>query len=282
MALLSGGELFMRDMDPDGVLRNATVTSLTYTASGKTDSWSLTASFPSENELRFAGISSVDDTVIITAASYHLKSGQKYNLSVMKSETVSEAFGNLSLLPAQLKKDLGTAGVPFPTEEDVRGRKLFLIAREALFSNIEGGEADGPYRRRFNTITFRYDNIYKNQANTVNIRSSIRFNHGNIMVTANADIYGINEKRVKVLYQTGPTNHVIMDCFSTGSERVCPSIRLAMEMPSMMERFQQKDVTALASDKDTEPTRAIQAPETTQTKEETPPESDAPRRQNKQ
>lgn len=236
LSILMGGENMRSLVDPENILGGAVTQGLTYSKNESSDSWSLRVCFPSGDGMRLAGIASEDNIVFISSIVF-VSGEEKFSIPAVGAETVIDALGNLSGLPARLKRNL--AALPTKTAvcsgSDFNCREFFDLSKDALFFGIEGGESGGPYRNGFNTLTLSFTSSLDGEPCSVVMRSMVPLVDGKIVVSSSVDIYGLDEKNVKLKYNLGLGRYITSDCFFTHDGRTCPSLKVAFDLANQLD-----------------------------------------------
>lgn len=235
LSILMGGENMRSMIDPEDILHGSVTRAFTYSKNEFNDNWSLKVCFPSGDELFLAGIASEDNIVLISSIVF-VSGSEKTIIPAIGTETVVEAFGNLSGLPAQLKRNLAVLPAKTANSEgfDFNCRNFFDLSKDALFFGIEGGENGGPYRGNFSTLTLLFTNNLEGEPCSVMLRSMTPLVDGKIIVSSAVDIYGLNEKNVKLKYNLGLGRHISSDCFLTHDGKTCPSLKVAFDLANQL------------------------------------------------
>lgn len=225
--LLGGGDAMRMHVDPEGILGSAAVSSLSYNPGRDGDAWTLTVAFASGDVLRIGGVASDDGVCLIDSVTLYA-GRQRIQIPLAGAETLLEAFGDLSGLPVQLKRNLSCTprGNAAAGLLEFNCRRFFDLARDALFYGVEGGETGSPYRDAFGGITVRYTAGEDGRASSLTMTSVARVEGGRIVVSTGLDIYGLNGKAVELKYEVGMGYQASCDCVVT-SGRTRPSLRLA-------------------------------------------------------
>lgn len=235
LSILAGGENMRFLVDPENVLCGAVTRAFTYSKNESNDSWILSVRFPSGDGMRLSGVASADNVVFISSIVF-VSGEETVSIPAVGAETVVEALGNLSALPARLKRNL--ASLPARTAvsggSDFSCRQLFELSKDALFFGVEGGESGGPYRDGFNTLALLFTSNLDGEPCSVMMRSMVPFVDGKVVVSSSVDIYGLDEKNVKVKYNLGLGRHVSSDCFLTHDGRTCPSLKVAFDLADQL------------------------------------------------
>lgn len=231
ITILTGGQQLIREVDPERLLRKGTVSAVMIDENLK--GWKEHLLFANGTSVTLSGKYD-DETILIDKITYWEESNEK-NIRTEGSKTLSEALGDLSLIPAHLKQNLSPGlnlgGKDRRTDQQARWpkRNFLTYIKEASLYNVEGAE-DETIKKRFRRWEVEY--IFDEEYTVVRgmIRSSDISESGEISIKTEIDVYGLSGKKVYLKKKLGDGHSAIIECRGRLKDRTVPSLRVAYDL----------------------------------------------------
>jgi len=231
LALMGSGKRFFAAIDPKNLLPGLEPTQLLLDFSRK--AWSLTLVSDNGEELQISG--TIEEKVFfINRFSFpNTRTGRDFES--LPAKTVTEALGDLSRVPARLKRFLSKQGPQKGRNEaNYDGNIPFMkTAKEALFFNVED---TGPVSSKplFKKWCIRYVLSEEGDVTSIIIEARYKTQTSTITVSTEADIYGLGNKKVTLLKSLGEERTAVVNCLAKKDMRTIPSILVAMDLDKII------------------------------------------------
>lgn len=228
LAIISGGETFMEIIDDDALMSKGQISAMSFDS--KTHGWNIYVHFPNGD---FAVIGGVIQELCPTIkyVKMPLPDGKWENIPVKGGKSLVSALTPLNGIPARLKRCLSNTG-----REGARNGKperflerYGILINDALFWDVEGGD-ESKYRGAFSAWTVRYLPAEFGPVSSAKFQTSLKTDEGKITVTADADVYGIGDKKVILEKNLGMNRTAVIDCTIRKEGRMIPSLRVAFDL----------------------------------------------------
>lgn len=244
LALFKAGEDFINMLDPEGILANFLVTKIVFGRKSENGSfWKVWVSFFSGEKLCISG-RLFEGRVSIHDLSFSFNDNQE-KVPVLVEKTLVLALGNLSGIPARLKKVLSSqpkrrAFMGNPVGEVAR---FFLLTESALFFGVRGGGLESGNRTLFPDfcVCFNYSG---DEVTSLSILSKYMLDGGKrgfIKVSMGVDIFGLNSKKVYLDRNLGLGHHAGIDCTEVFKGRNYPSLDVALSLDRIIPVYYTKE-----------------------------------------
>ena len=231
LRLLSGGEDFRRLVDPEGITRDGVVQRLVHSnPGGQKVFWKLFMVFPAGDSVVVSGILEEEKASVTEVG---MPDGDGFlRMETVVSPTVVGALGNLSGIPARLKRCLAPAGPETAPGDDISRRVMdFLVLEEdGLFWGVEGGSVKAGYRVRFVEFSVKYKFNEAGERTDASFCAKSVFQDGRVKLCMNADVYGLGSKTVVLDRNVGLGGRFRAECTRTKDGREYPSLTVAFDL----------------------------------------------------
>ena len=234
VAILGSGEALRAVVDPDGILGDAVTSMFSCSVDDASDTWTLDVAFPSGDGLKLRGSSSPQGGMIVAAAAVTVAGRRSVRFPVKPAATVLQAFGSLSSLPGEVKRNLCTPVASSEGAAAVRCRNLFALVRDALFYGIEGGGSESPWLRSFTSVCCWYGGVGGGAASSVTLSCSATVDDGRIVISSDVDVFGLGRKVVTLRYDLGMGHRIAAECFVSIKGHDVASLKVAFDLASRL------------------------------------------------
>lgn len=230
LAILNGGESFKRRIDPDGLLKDGVVREIRRCVSddGRVD-WRAAVSFSTGDVLYISGFC---NSFLLSIHNCKLSCGMgsPINIPVLDGFSLLKAFGDLSRLPHQLKRNLSVIRPEIGHSDDMVQKwdeTLFNLERDSLFWSVE---VSPKYMVEFreNKVVYTYEQSFF--PSCASLYSFMQYRHGRITVETSVDVYGLGGKTVGMNFDMGENSDVRCDCHRKNERGRIPSVDVAVEL----------------------------------------------------
>lgn len=226
ISILESGNELKRCIDPESILDKFCVTGLSCIPSDK--AWTLKLEHMQTTVLRIRGSLMNDSTPIISRIEYAVPGGGWKAIAIKHQSTVTQSIGNLSQLPQNLKKAM-TAGI---TKKNKKGlpfdmNYISMTALDALLFGVENKEGFKA-EEHFGIYKFHFTDDYEGQPTEVDFASIMNVDGGTITVRAEANIFGLKNKRVILDKHVGLQHYVNVYCTLHEESIIRPSLKTAI------------------------------------------------------
>lgn len=226
--ITGAGESLKRALDPEGMLRGCLPLHLS--ADAGSGLWKLLLAGQNGTVLSLAGRSDADGTTI---EDIRCKApGEDWQkTAATASKTLRGAFQSLAGIPANLKRILRPPGETEAKNGNPPASlpELMKLTRDALLWGCEK-----PDRKDFEEDFKRFDYKFPTGKDGAPARTEFMARHiigeSCITVSADADVYGLGNKRVSVKTNLGMEHTARIDCTFTTKKGTVPSIRAAYDL----------------------------------------------------
>lgn len=226
IAILESGEALKRCIDPEAILDKFCVTGLSCIPSEK--SWILRLEHMQTTGLRIRGSLMKENIPVIARIEHTLLTGGWKAIAIKHDSTVTRSIGSLSQLPQSLKKAM-TAGI---TKKSKKGLPFDMgsLSETALDALLFGVETRDGFKAReeFGTYKFRFTNDYEGQPTEVDFASIMNVEKGTITIRAEANIFGLKNKRIILNKHMGLQHFVDVYCTLREDDIIRPSLKTAI------------------------------------------------------
>lgn len=245
LTLISGGNIFTNELDPDGLLQRALPAKIFYNST--TGSWSLRLNFDSGDILLMKG-HVLDDESIITQLKMPSGPGEIEEIPFSPSKTLYEGLGPLNGVAARLRRNLAPAA-PLGGE---KGKYWFMsgywpLIDNALLWDTELHTGKNPLEG-FDMYHVTYQTNERGSVVEAKFSLTRSLLDAEITISADADLYGLGNKKVRLIKNMGMYRRASIDCILK-KEHPIPSLKLAMDLYNALpilyekERKKNKDLT---------------------------------------
>ena len=239
LSLLGIGEEFRRLADPEGILSEGQVTEFQHSVIERgAGTWRLTLSF--ENGERVCVTGSVTKESISFGTFYFPdKDSRKESYRLNPGKTFVRSVGDLSGLPSRLKRCLSAFRDEEPAgPEDLRKvQRFFLLEKNAIFWDVEGGEKDGELRRRFTSFSVRFQYSGNDSLVKAVFAAVAPLSEGKVVLTMDADVYGLGAKKAALYRNVGMGRFFEADCVVRKDGVFRPSLTAAFDIDARLPVF---------------------------------------------
>lgn len=230
LALLDGGRRFAAIIDPDGIAAGCALARLSVNAaSGK---WS--AKFRHQGGACFhvCGALLPDSSPVIELIRQKDENGQFADIAGKPSKTLKFALGALNRLPVRLSallRPTGAAGGKETKSGDFLAKYLELV-RRALVWGVEPARGHEPgtefdlYRVEF------FDAPPGSAAARAELSMTCQLDEGDIVISADADVFGLGAKKVTLRKNLGLLRSAVVDCRASHKGHGLPSLKVAFDL----------------------------------------------------
>lgn len=229
--LLSSGDLFLGEVDPGKMTRNAKVQKISFTAKPETKEleWSLAILFKNNDGLLVKGVT--DGTGITVNGILVPGKDEWKQVSDTKGNNITECIGKPELLPSRVKKNLmpptwAEGNVTKPTGNIME--RILNLSTDAVFWSTD--DTDGHYRVRFRNVKIHYDIDTNGMTEKATVSAVCRMKKGKITVSCSADIFGLYDKKVVLEKDLGEGKKVKATCTAETNGKTIPSVRTAFDL----------------------------------------------------
>ena len=239
LSLLGIGEDFRRMADPEGILSGGQVAEFQHSVIEKgCGTWRLTLSFYNGERVCITG-SITKERISFGTFYFPDKDGRKESFRLNPERTFVRSVGDFSGLPSRLKRCLSSFHDAEPAgEESIRKiQRFFLLERNALFWEVEGGGKDEGLRERFTSFSVRF--LYSGNDSLVKavFAAVAPLSEGKVMLTMEADIYGLGAKKAALYRNVGMGRFFDADCVIRKDGAFRPSLTAAFDIDARLPVF---------------------------------------------
>ena len=230
LAILLGGENLRNMLDPDGLIRESQVSALQIDVGKETVFWRMEVFFETKDVLTLKGEMKQDGATVITTANIRCRN-EITNIPVKPSNDLSGAFGELSGLPVQMKRNLSSLCLKSDDSEcfSINVHDYYFLLRNAAVWNTEGTLEEMPETAFPSALVkFNINSEGSNETARISLRHPLQ--DGFIEVVFNAGILGLRGKQVLLNKNLGQGRGIICECFISVEDRKVPSFRLAFDL----------------------------------------------------
>lgn len=233
--LLRCGEDFHSLLDPEGISSSGFVSNLFLSAPSDEGNivWCMKISFESGDILQMNGTYSEIFNSIIERIKFIPFQGEVVLLSEKPANRLFFALGDLSALPAQLKRNLAPTGlksVDLAADTRFFNESVYKIAVNALFWGVDGGKREDGFRQSFGSVSFTFKQNQDGLPYQLDLVSKLGLGYGRISVKTTVDVYGLSGKSVMLDVEQAGGEIISCKCSKRVTEKVIPSVRVAFEL----------------------------------------------------
>ncbi len=227
LAIIDGGRRFAALVDPDGLLGGGRLRHLA--VDGRSGTWACQLTFPNGEALLLRGTSG-GGTYTIGEIRIPLGNGRYDNVPCEAAETLAEALGPLDGIPARLKGVLSPTALKRASTETLEPGAYLRLLDDALLWNVEVGKRD-PALEGFNLYKIDYRTNERGTPCGCAFRVVNQLPEGRITITADADVYGLGEKKVILEKNLGMLRSARVECLArNGNGNQVPSLKAAFDL----------------------------------------------------
>ena len=230
LAILLGGENLRNMLDPDGLIRESQVSALQIDIGRESDYWRMEVAFETKDILTLKGEMKRGGELIIASASIRCRN-EITNIVIKQSNDLSGAFGELSGLPVQMKRNISS--LCLKTDEcevpTVNIHDYYGLLRNAAVWNTEGTLEEMP-ESAFPSALVKFNVTSESPSETARVSLRHPLQDGFIEVVFNAGILGLRGKQVLLNKNLGQGRGIVCECFVSLEDRKVPSFRLAFDL----------------------------------------------------
>ena len=227
------GSIDMRTLlDPDGIALNSMPDMVVLDT--KKSKWKIRLLFSGGDALWLHGTNGADEGLWIESLMMTTTEGkEKVPIPCTRSRTLMESLGNLGEIPIRLRRLLGVPTLPdhAPTESE---RDTFIenyvqLIDKALMWEVEM-KSDTHSLERFAIRKMLYTFNEKKEVTLAKFSAVCELPEGRIILSADADVYGLGNKRVIIEKNLGMLRSAVIECRENHEKRYRPSLKTAFDL----------------------------------------------------
>lgn len=239
LSLLGIGEEFRRLADPEGILSEGQVAEFLHSAVEKgAGTWRLTFAFENGEQVCVTG-SVTKESLSFGTFYFPDRDGRRESFKLNPGKTFVRSIGDLSGLPSRLKRCLSVCSNAEPAgPEDLRKlQRFFLLEKNAIFWNVEGGEKDSGLRERFTSFSVRFQYSGNDSLVKAVFTAVAPLSEGRVVLTMDADVYGLGAKKTALYRNVGMGRFFEADCVVRKEGVFRPSLTAAFDIDARLPVF---------------------------------------------
>ena len=247
VSLLNAGETLLLLVDPDGLLSGGRVSRLVHSSPSRDGArqWVLEVLFPHHEGVRmslsgvFMGASVRLVSLKLLAPDSDMLPGQWKDFVIKPGKSLSEALGQISGIPACLKKYLSNSPGSAASGENLVRRMLsfFSYEEDALFWDVEGGLVRDGRRQAFTEYRLVFKRSREDTLSKVYISAVASLEEGCVVLKGDADIFGLGGKEVVLHRNLGMGREIRAVCSVRRDGNVIPSLKAAFDLDDVVPVF---------------------------------------------
>ena len=232
IVLLNGAISFRSLVDPDGLLAAGTIRRI----SRERDSedyllyrWDAQVSYSEGRMLMLSGTWKVGN-VLLTGLTL-VSDGRKVIVSLSEDSTLTKALGDLSRIPAELKKLLDMRNVKSGMRDgEPWGDRLFRTEESALLWHVERDGIDDSVLSGFRKVNVVYEYSANGAVVSAQFMMSCPFGAYSVIVETRADYCGLGAKSVRLSGPFSEEGRIITECVRARESGFMPSLSVAFAL----------------------------------------------------
>lgn len=237
--LLDAGDILKKNIDPEGILANGTVTSIGHRISEdeKEFAWNAEIEFTNDDILKIRGQFKPDTGNTIHRCIYKSKD-EKIVLPINASKTLLKSLDDLMRLPARLKANLARISQETANSEQIiddYAMAMVETAGKALLWEVDGNELTETRRFRFNEISMSLKKDPSGFYSKNTIIGSCSLDGATIKARTIVDMYGLSSQALTLERPMGNKDEISAYCYTEDfTGRKVPSLRVAFRLYYML------------------------------------------------
>ena len=243
LALLDGARMFSSAIDPDEMTAEGVLQRVVIDRKGQR--WTYRYAFDNGTVLVIEGRFQ-ESEMLITGIRTPDAEGNKGEIPCLPSKRLIESLGPLNGLPARLKKVLSKEAKTAASTGKLNHTGYVALLKSALMWEVEAKNENEPMAGfEIFRIVFHYNR--EDVVCGVDFSAACDMEEGRITVSANADLYGLGNKKVVLEKNLGMGRSISAICQRKKDDKTLPSLKAAFDLydaiPLMYESQRKKDNT---------------------------------------
>lgn len=240
VAILSGGDALLGLIDPEAILGDGRV--MRYSLDRRAGRWGAVVAFPRGDGLSLRGGQAPGKGDILSVRVSAAPPSWR-DVPTAPGKTLLTALADLSGTPVHLKRNLAPAGARKAPEglPQPPGPELYAeLLSDALFWGVEGADGAGTLER-FDKLAVHFEYGGGRTATKARIAATRYVTEGKVTVSADADVYGIGNRKVTLEKNLGLGHLAAVDCIAERKGTPHPSLRVAFDLADRIPVLYEKE-----------------------------------------
>ena len=238
VTLLRGGDEILSSIDPEGVFSRGVVRKIVMGSVGEDGRYSvrLFLNFPTGDCICLSCLRT-DEGMLVRSLSVGGQGRKWENAEINPGKTVLSSFGDISGISVRIRRNLASvspAGAKdggFDSGASLKAVDTFRkYLVDALFWQVEGAAEDSKARNCFGEYSVKFSRDSDGVCVKDSVEAVAELKEGRITVSMEVDVFGLSEKKVRLIRNLGLGHSFEADCFSTRDGNRFPSLRVALDL----------------------------------------------------
>lgn len=230
LVIIDGGRIFRELIDPEGVTAEARLNRAVFDTRNKR--WKMRFVFETGETAWVQGTWDDEEILWVEKIYFPAKNGENEEYPVKRSKTILESLGDLRKVPVRLRRILSSTGLEMAAngQNAVGFPKYYMkIIDDALLWNIEIRKEKDPMKNFcIHKISFIFNE--RGQSARAEFQAINDMPEGRIILSADADVYGLGNKRVLLEKNLGMLRSASVECNIKKEGRLIPSLKAAYDL----------------------------------------------------